>query len=94
MFGRAGESHLLRAMLGHVLQQEQGLVYMPPVLRLVLKTPGDNAHDLLVVLQLVGGLRDLCEGLASSSTYCEIPLRVFERPVHPGPWEVKPWWKF
>ena len=60
----AGGHHLLRSMLGHVLQQEQRLVNMPPVLPLVLKTPCNNAHDLLVVLQFVGGLGDLCKRLA------------------------------
>ena len=73
--GMAGESHLLRSVLGHVLQQEQRLVHMPPLLPLVLETPGDDAHDLLVVLQLVGGLRDLCDTLASGSTISEIMFR-------------------
>ena len=85
MFGTADESHLLRSMLGHVLQQEQRLVHMSPFLPLVLKTPGDNAHDLLVVLQLVRGLRDLCEVSASGSAYCEIPLHNSIWPVDPGP---------
>ena len=51
---------LLRAVLGHVLQQQQAFVNMPPVLALVLQPARQHAHYLAVVLDVVCRTSDLC----------------------------------
>ena len=52
--------HLLRAMLAHELQQQKGLVNVTPVLFSVLQASCKHPHDLLVVINVIRGLCDLC----------------------------------
>ena len=54
------QPHFLGAMLGHELQQQKRLVDMAPVFLLVLQTPRNDAHDLLVVVNVIGSLCNLC----------------------------------
>ena len=62
------QPHFLGPMLGHELQQQQRLVDVAPVLLLVLQTPRNDAHDLLVVVNVVGSLCNLCrQGAARGS---------------------------
>ena len=67
MLSASEMSHLLRPVLGHVLQEQEGLVDVPPLLTLILESPGQDAHDLLEALWIVGLLCDLCPQSAHTS---------------------------
>lgn len=60
-------------MLCHVLEQEQRFVHMPPVLPLILQASSQNAHYLLIALDVIGSFSDFCTG--ARYTY---PVRVVQ----------------
>lgn len=47
-------------MLGHELQEQQGLVDVAPALPRVLQPPRNHTHDLLVALHIIRRLGNLC----------------------------------
>ena len=45
--------YLLRTVLAHIFQEQQGFVDMSPRLALALQSSSNDAHDLFVVLIVV-----------------------------------------
>ena len=54
-------------MLSHVLQQQQTLVDVPPVLALILQPTRQHAHNLAIALDGVCRTRNLCKQAAALS---------------------------